>query len=826
MTSTTSGSDLDLLKKEIEKTHQFAFDLECRPPEGGRPSDALDTKITIPFLLVVASGKLSKALDITQPEIREFIRDMLYDPSMEIICHNAMYDITVLHYRGIADATKIKAKLRDTMVCQFLLDEEESKHLKEMVLRYLGHKMVTYEEATKSNPAAVEKAAIQSVIDRVTETHKNFHKRRPFPGFDSDNVVTPVLYKARVKEAVEARWPSVVNGEKVKYDADQKAAKKEFQAKHDARKEFLFSDDQRASYLEWAQTTIINPSLARIAELDVELDKIMKAYSEDDARQTLRLWNRLSRRLDKKGLTQWLHLECEVRRITVAMSVTGIPTNTDVYKELDKIAKPLMEEMWGELQNTVKQLNDDGQPFNPRSPKQLIQAVFGLLRCDVPVYRKLPNGQLLPKLTSEGENYVQRNGIVLDLRNPKTLTDEIRTKYLACDNEVLERINHPIGMMILNYRTVDKLHSTYVVEGLKGPQNGRIRGLFDSIGTATGRLSSKEPNLQNIPSRKKGDNYDKRVQYLGPRLREAIAAEPGKSLIVVDQSQIELRIIADYCQEQNMIAAYTEGVEVNGMKFYTGDIHAKTSKQLGIDRKLAKNINFGFNYGMGPEKFARQMRLFDKQGTYDVPRATDWRNGFFRTYPGILSYIDTLKQHWDEGTREFSMRSGRHRHFPEQFTTGGKILNAKVQGSSADIMKINMLMIDKYVRPICPSLELIFQVHDELGFQCDSGIEAKKASVLIKYIMEREWFPMAVPILSSAKVCQSWAAKDDDSIPEVGVFYARINGTDMLFDEKNWSEYLEYEKQKKVELKCAVAMLAPKHIQFCKKHIPEGLPDL
>jgi hypothetical protein len=137
-----------------------------------------------------------------------------------------------------------------------------------------------------------------------------------------------------------------------------------------------------------------------------------------------------------------------------------------------------------------------------------------------------------------------------------------------------------------------------------------------------------------------------------------------------------------------------------------------------------------------------------------------------------------------------------------------------------------MLMIDKYVRPICPSLELIFQVHDELGFQCDSGIEAKKASVLIKYIMEREWFPMAVPILSSAKVCQSWAAKDDDSIPEVGVFYARINGTDMLFDEKNWSEYLEYEKQKKVELKCAVAMLAPKHIQFCKKHIPEGLPDL
>jgi DNA polymerase I-like protein with 3'-5' exonuclease and polymerase domains len=777
-------------------------------------------------LLVIASGKLSKALDITQQEVRDFIRDMLYDPNMEVICHNAMYDITVLHYRGIIDANKITCKLRDTMVCQFLLDEEESKHLKEMVLRHLHHRMVTYEEATKSNDSAVEKIAIQSAIDNVTEIHNNFHKRRPWPGYDSTNLVTPANFKLRIKQAVDTKWPSEVNGEKVKYDAAARQEKKDFQTKNLARLELLFGQDAKDDYWRWAETTIINPGRARIAELDVKLDEIMKSYSEDDARQTLRLWNRLAKRIEKLGLTQWLRLECEVRRITVAMSVTGIPTNTDVYKELDKIAKPLMEEMWGELQNTVKQLNDDGEPFNPRSPKQLIQAVFGLLRCDVPVYKKLPNGQLLPKLTSEGEKYVQRNGIVLDLRNPATLTEDIRTKYLACDNEVLERISHPIGMMILNYRTVDKLHSTYVVEGLKGPANGRIKGLFDSIGTATGRLSSKEPNLQNIPSRKKGDNYDKRVQYLGPRLREAIAAEPGKSLIVVDQSQIELRIIADYCQERNMIAAYTEGVEVGGIKFYTGDIHAKTSKQLSIDRKLAKNINFGFNYGMGPEKFARQMRLFDKQGTYDVVRATDWRNGFFRTYPGILAYIDTLKNHWDEGTREFSMRSGRHRHFPEQFTTGGKILNAKVQGSSADIMKINMFMIDKYVRPICPSLELIFQVHDELGFQCNSGIESKKAAVLIKYIMEREWFPMAVPILSSAKVCQSWAAKDDDNIPEVGVFYARVEGVDMLFTEKNWSEYLAYEKQKKVEVKCAVAMLSPQHLDFCKKHIPERLPEL
>jgi len=339
--------------------------------------------------------------------------------------------------------------------------------------------------------------------------------------------------------------------------------------------------------------------------------------------------------------------------------------------------------------------------------------------------------------------------------------------------------------------------------------------------------------LQNVPSRSKPQEYDERIQKLGPRIRTMFAASPpdefsprGYKLIVIDLSQLELRLGAQFTKDPTLQDVYKRCVEVNGMLFYIGDIHAETAKRMGVPRKLAKNLNFGLMYGMSPASFARYAKLYlPGTKTYDVRSAEKYVQSFRNTYAGVFNYHEKLRRRWNrEGQRSYLMISGRYRHFPKWARVSpGTVYNSKIQGSAADIMKVQLWAIDKWIlsNPEFAGLKPLIQVHDEFIFEVPKPI-AQKAAVALKYVMEYPFFVTDVPLLASAKVCQNWSAKDDDDIPEVGAFYARIDGKDRLFRPNQWKDYLAVED--KAEQKSCVAMLSPKQSAWARSLLPETTP--
>lgn len=338
--------------------------------------------------------------------------------------------------------------------------------------------------------------------------------------------------------------------------------------------------------------------------------------------------------------------------------------------------------------------------------------------------------------------------------------------------------------------------------------------------------------LQNIPSRNKPNEYDPRIQELGPEIREMFEAPKGKKLIVSDISQLELRLGAHFTHDPTLLAVYREYVEHCGFTFYTGDPHAETSRRMGVPRKLAKNLNFGLMYGMMAKAFARYAKLY-RAGTtgYDVAAADEHVNNFHRTYSGVFAFHEELRKAWWQGVRAFATISGRMRHF-EGFKSvaAGKIYNSKIQGSAADIMKVQLWALCQFVfsQPEFNGLIPTIQVHDEYVFEAPEET-VQKCAVAVKFIMEYPFFQLDVPLLASTKICDNWKQKDDDSIPEVGTFFAQVKGTDgashpVLYKPKDWPVFLEDEKAGNVEKKAAVAMLSDKQTRWARGLLPENAP--
>jgi len=350
--------------------------------------------------------------------------------------------------------------------------------------------------------------------------------------------------------------------------------------------------------------------------------------------------------------------------------------------------------------------------------------------------------------------------------------------------------------------------------------------------------------LQNIPSRNKPNEYDQRIQKLGPEIREIFEAEKGHKLIVVDLSQLELRLGAHFTHDPTLLGVYKEDVSFEGFVFYTGDPHAETSKRMGVPRKLAKNLNFGLMYGMMAENFARYARLY-KPGTriYDVDAAEGYVIAFHQTYAGVFAYHEKLRRAWWQGQRAFETIAGRLRHFDSyDKVAAGKIYNSKIQGSAADVMKAQLWAFENFMLPLpeFSTVKPIIQVHDEYLFEVPED-HALKCAVLIKFIMEWPFFSMDVPLLASAKICDNWKQKDDDSVPEVGTFFATVldDPTEhkkrslkelaelakpRTFTAANWPEYLELDKQNAVVKKSAVAMLSARQKAWARQYLPENPP--
>jgi DNA polymerase-1 len=401
------------------------------------------------------------------------------------------------------------------------------------------------------------------------------------------------------------------------------------------------------------------------------------------------------------GFDLFNNLEMPLLPILAEMEGEGIKINpkalTDYGVELAKELDQIQAETW----------KITGHEFNLSSTKQLQEVLF--------VERKLTPG----KKTKTGYS-----------------TDAAALEELARED--------PVPALILRFRTLSKLKSTYVdTLAEMADKEGRLHTNFVQTGTATGRLSSREPNLQNIPIRAEE----------GRRIREAFIAKPDCVLISADYSQIELVIMAHLSQDENLISAFKQ----------ERDVHIRTASLIfGIDesqvkseqRRMAKTINFGVIYGMSAFRLANELNISRTE-------AQSFISAYFKTYSGVRQFIeDTIKK--TEQLGYVTTISGRRRYIPtinsrnktEKAAAERIAVNTPIQGSAADIVKTAMLNLDKRLFSEKSNARLLLQVHDELILECPKN-EAAEAAKLIRAEMEQA-AKLNIPLRISVETGSCW----------------------------------------------------------------------
>ena len=313
--------------------------------------------------------------------------------------------------------------------------------------------------------------------------------------------------------------------------------------------------------------------------------------------------------------------------------------------------------------------------------------------------------------------------------------------------EVLEKLapHHEIVAHILEYRQLTKLNSTYV-EGLGKviAPDGRVHTCFQNTVTATGRLSSTEPNLQNIPVR----------TPLGAEMRKMFGAAPGCVLVDADYSQIELRLLAHISGDQALIAAFNGGEDIHTAT--AAQVFGVAQDQVTPDmRRAAKAVNFGIVYGISPFSLSQDIHV-------TVAQAKEYMDKYFAHYAGVRAYMDRVVEQGRENGYVATLY-GRRRWLPElkssNFNTrsfGERVaLNMPIQGSAADIIKLAMLRVDEALRQAGLAARLVLQVHDELIVECPEE-EAEQVKELLKTEMESV-AQLSVPLIADAKAGRTWA---------------------------------------------------------------------
>jgi DNA polymerase-1 len=425
-------------------------------------------------------------------------------------------------------------------------------------------------------------------------------------------------------------------------------------------------------------------------------------YSGEDADLCIRVREYLEGRLRKAGAMElFLNLEMPLLPILAEMEGTGIKIEPEVLKGYGIELQGNLEKIQKETYRVV------GHEFNLASTKQLQEVLF--------TERGLKPG----KKTKTGYS-----------------TDVAVLEELAREDEV--------PALILRHRTLSKLKSTYVdTLADMADREGRLHTNFMQTGTATGRLSSKEPNLQNIPIRDEE----------GRRIREAFVAKPGSLLISADYSQIELVVLAHLSGDENLAGAFREGK----------DVHARTAALIfgveegevrGDQRRIAKTINFGVMYGMSAFRLASELRI-------NRTEAAAFIEAYFKTYAGIRRFIDELIGKTEE-TGFASTILGRRRYIPainsrnktEKAAAERVAVNTPIQGSAADIVKTAMLRVDRALAETGSPARLLLQVHDELILECPRE-EAKKAAALVREEMEKA-VTLKVPLRVSVETGKRW----------------------------------------------------------------------
>ena len=428
-------------------------------------------------------------------------------------------------------------------------------------------------------------------------------------------------------------------------------------------------------------------------------------YAAEDADITLRLHEVL-----------WPQLE-EQETLTCVLKNIEIPLLT-ILSKIERtgalIDNTLLFQQSSELTQRINELEVDawelaGQQFNLASPKQVGEILFTKL--EIPILKKTAKGA------------------------PSTKEEVLQE--LALD--------YPLPKVLLEHRGLAKLKSTYTdkLPTMINPKTGRIHTSYHQAGTATGRLSSSDPNLQNIPIR----NSE------GRRVRQAFIASPGCKIVAADYSQIELRIMAHLSEDPNLLSAFAMGKDIHqatAAEVFGLDLESVSTEQ----RRSAKAINFGLIYGMSAFGLAKQLNIGRKQ-------AAEYIDTYFERYPGVLNYMNSVRSSAsDNGYVETDF--GRRLYLPEINSRNGlrrqaaerTAINAPMQGTAADIIKLAMISVDKWLEKSNLKSVMIMQVHDELVLEVPE-LELAEVTDGLKLHMESA-ANLKVPLVVDAGVGNNW----------------------------------------------------------------------
>ena len=424
-------------------------------------------------------------------------------------------------------------------------------------------------------------------------------------------------------------------------------------------------------------------------------------YAAEDAHVTYRLYEVLERKL--KEIPELInilhHIEMPVASVLATMEENGI--------ELDL---SFLDQLSVDFANTIQNLENQiieiaGESFNVGSPKQVGEVLF-------------------EKLGLKG--------------GKKTATGQYSTS-----EAVLEKIDHPITELIIEYRGLTKLRSTYTEALVKqaNPDTHRVHTSYHQALTATGRLSSTDPNLQNIPIR----------EEIGRQIRKAFIAPQGRVLLAADYSQIELRLMAHFSQDDALVDAFQNGQ----------DVHRRTASEvLGValenvtsdQRRQAKAVNFGLLYGMSEFGLIRQLGFTREESQNYIKQ-------YFHRYPGIYEYMQRTRQvALEQGFVETI--TGRRLYTPDIDARNMMVrkgaeraaINAPLQGSAAEIIKMAMIEVNKIIPQ--DQAKLLLQVHDELVFEVDEAI-ADQLAAQIKDVMQKV-VTLSVPLVVEVGQGKNW----------------------------------------------------------------------
>ncbi len=439
---------------------------------------------------------------------------------------------------------------------------------------------------------------------------------------------------------------------------------------------------------------------------DVPVDKL-GWYSSEDADFTLRLVNKLRSEIAEKSLTHLMEkIEMPLIPVLADMELTGVKIDSAFLQNMSKS----MQRKLGKLETTI--YDAAGTHFNINSPIQLKEILFDTLK-------------------------IGTDGIGKTKTGFSTAAAELEKM----------RAKHPIIGMMLEYRELTKLRSTYLeaLPKLVKKKTGRVHTDYNQAVAATGRLSSSNPNLQNIPIRTE----------LGREIRKAFIPDRGFRLLSADYSQIELRLAAVLAHDAKMLEAFHKGEDIHART--AADIHGIPLEQVTKEiRRTAKEVNFGVLYGMGVYGLAGRTGISREQAKGFIDR-------YFSVYTGIAEYVEQTKA-MARSRGYVETLFGRRRYIPDINSSNHQLrsaaermaVNMPIQGTAADLMKLAMIAISRELPTVSAKSRMILQVHDELVFEVPST-DVERVGRFVKETMETVE-KLSVPIVADVSVGKNWGA--------------------------------------------------------------------